>query len=196
MRMENLARTDPEVAEAIRSETLRQGRQLEMIASENFVSEAVLEALGTVLTNKYAEGYPGKRYYGGCEFVDVAESLAITRAKQLFGAEHANVQPHSGAQANTAVYMAAVKPGETILGMNLSHGGHLTHGHPLNFSGKYFTVAAYGVRREDERIDYEALAAQAREHRPKIIVVGASAYPRTIDFEAVHRAADDSGALV
>jgi glycine hydroxymethyltransferase len=133
--MENLARTDPEVAEAIRDETERQGRQLEMIASENFVSEAVLEALGTTLTNKYAEGYPGKRYYGGCEFVDVAESLAIERAKQIFGADHANVQPHSGAQANTAVYMAAVKPGDTILGMNLSHGGHLTHGHPLNFSG-------------------------------------------------------------
>ena len=144
--MENLARTDPEVAEAIRDETERQGRQLEMIASENFVSEAVLEALGTPLTNKYAEGYPGKRYYGGCEFVDVAESLAIERAKQIFGADHANVQPHSGAQANTAVYMAAVKPGDTILGMNLSHGGHLTHGHPLNFSGKYFKVVAYGVR--------------------------------------------------
>ena len=138
--MENLARIDPEVAEAIRNETEPQGSQLEMIASENFVSEAVLEALGTVLTNKYAEGYPGRRYYGGCEFVDVAESLAIERAKQLFGADHANVQPHSGAQANTAVYLAALKPGDTILGMDLSHGGHLTHGHPLNFSGKYFTV--------------------------------------------------------
>ena len=168
--MENLARTDPEVAEAIRNETERQGRQLEMIASENFVSEAVLEALGTVLTNKYAEGYPGKRYYGGCEFVDVAESLAIARAKELFGADHANVQPHSGAQANTAVYMAACKPGDTILGMNLSHGGHLTHGHPLNFSGKYFNVVAYGVRKDDERIDYEELKrlarrAQAEGHR-------------------------------
>src|SRR5512143_2822878 len=136
--MENLARTDPELAEAVRNETLRQGSQLEMIASENFVAEAVLEALGSVLTNKYAEGYPGKRYYGGCEFVDVAENLALGRAKELFGADHANVQPHSGAQANMAVYMAALKPGVTILGMNLSHGGHLTHGHPLNFSGKYF----------------------------------------------------------
>ena len=160
--MENLARTDPEVAEAIRNETERQGRQLEMIASENFVSEAVLEALGTVLTNKYAEGYPGRRYYGGCEFVDVAESLAIARAKEIFGADHANVQPHSGAQANTAVYMAACKPGDTILGMNLSHGGHLTHGHPLNFSGKYFNVVAYGVRKDDERIDYEELHAAGR----------------------------------
>jgi glycine hydroxymethyltransferase len=194
--MENLARIDPEVAEAIRNETRRQGSQLEMIASENFVSEAVLEALGTVLTNKYAEGYPGRRYYGGCEFVDVAESLAIARAKQIFGADHANVQPHSGAQANTAVYMAACKPGDTILGMNLSHGGHLTHGHPLNFSGKYFNVVAYGVRKEDERIDYEELKRLAVEHKPKVIVVGASAYPRTIDFTAVRQAADASGALV
>jgi glycine hydroxymethyltransferase len=194
--MENLARTDPEVAEAIRNETERQGRQLEMIASENFVSEAVLEALGTVLTNKYAEGYPGRRYYGGCEFVDVAESLAIARTKEIFGADHANVQPHSGAQANTAVYMAACKPGDTILGMNLSHGGHLTHGHPLNFSGKYFKVVAYGVRREDERIDYEELERLAVEHKPRVIVVGASAYPRIIDFAAVRRAADASGALV
>jgi glycine hydroxymethyltransferase len=194
--MENLARTDPEVAEAIRNETERQGRQLEMIASENFVSEAVLEALGTVLTNKYAEGYPGRRYYGGCEFVDVAESLAIARAKQIFGADHANVQPHSGAQANTAVYMAALKPGDTILGMNLSHGGHLTHGHPLNFSGKYFNVVAYGVRKDDERIDYDDLKRLAVEHKPKVIVVGASAYPRTLDFAAVRAAADASGALV
>jgi glycine hydroxymethyltransferase len=194
--MENLARTDPEVADAIRRETERQGRQLEMIASENFVSEAVLEALGTVLTNKYAEGYPGRRYYGGCEFVDVAENLAIARAKQLFGADHANVQPHSGAQANTAVYMAACKPGDTILGMNLSHGGHLTHGHPLNFSGKYFKVVAYGVRRDDERIDYDELKRLAVEHRPKVIVVGASAYPRIIDFTAVRVAADASGALI
>ena len=194
--MENLARTDPEVAEAIRNETERQGRQLEMIASENFVSEAVLEALGTVLTNKYAEGYPGRRYYGGCEFVDVAETLAIARAKEIFGADHANVQPHSGAQANTAVYMAACKPGDTILGMNLSHGGHLTHGHPLNFSGKYFNVVAYGVRKDDERIDYEELVRLAVESKPRIIVVGASAYPRTIDFKAVRAAADASGALV
>jgi glycine hydroxymethyltransferase len=194
--MENLARTDPELAEAIRNETERQGRQLEMIASENFVSEAVLEALGTVLTNKYAEGYPGRRYYGGCEFVDVAESLALARAKQLFGADHANVQPHSGAQANTAVYMAAVKPGDTILGMNLSHGGHLTHGHPLNFSGKYFSVVAYGVRQEDERIDYDELKRLAAEHQPKLVIVGASAYPRTIDFQAVRAAADAAGAPV
>ncbi|HYN03873.1 MAG TPA: serine hydroxymethyltransferase [Vicinamibacteria bacterium] len=194
--MENLARTDPEVAQAIRNETERQGRQLEMIASENFVSEAVLEALGTVLTNKYAEGYPGKRYYGGCEFVDVAETLAIARAKEIFGADHANVQPHSGAQANTAVYLAACKPGDTILGMNLSHGGHLTHGHPLNFSGKYFNVVAYGVRKEDERIDYEELKRLAVEHKPKVIVVGASAYPRTIDFAAVRAAADASGSLI
>ncbi len=194
--MENLARTDPEVADAIRDETVRQGRQLEMIASENFVSEAVLEAMGTVLTNKYAEGYPGKRYYGGCEHVDVVESLAIARAKELFGADHANVQPHSGAQANTAVYMTVLQPGNTILGMNLSHGGHLTHGHPLNFSGRFYKVVAYGVRKEDEQIDYEALAALAREHKPRVVVVGASAYPRTIDFAAVRKAADEAGAGV
>jgi glycine hydroxymethyltransferase len=194
--MENLVRTDPEVAEAIRNETRRQGSQLELIASENFVSEAVLEALGTVLTNKYAEGYPGKRYYGGCEFVDVAETLAIQRAKQIFGADHANVQPHSGAQANMSVYMTACQPGDTVLGMNLSHGGHLTHGHPLNFSGRYFKIVAYGVRQEDETIDYEAMASLAREHRPRMLVVGASAYPRTIDFTAVRRAADECGAVV
>jgi glycine hydroxymethyltransferase len=194
--MQNLVRTDPEVAEAIRNETRRQGSQLELIASENFVSEAVLEALGTVLTNKYAEGYPGKRYYGGCEFVDVAETLAIQRAKQLFAADHANVQPHSGAQANMSVYMTVCQPGDTILGMNLSHGGHLTHGHPLNFSGRYFKVVAYGVRKEDEQIDYEGMAALAREHRPKVLVVGASAYPRTIDFVAVRKAADECGAVV
>jgi len=194
--MDHLSKTDPEVADAIRSETRREGSQLEMIASENFVSEAVLEALGSVLTNKYAEGYPGRRYYGGCEFVDVAESLAIERVKQLFGCEHANVQPHSGAQANTAVYMTTVKPGDTILGMNLSHGGHLTHGHPLNFSGRYFNVVAYGVRKEDERIDYEAMRKLAEEAKPKLIVVGASAYPRTIDFAAVRKAADAAGAPV
>jgi len=194
--MDNLVRTDPEVAEAIRDETRRQGSQLELIASENFVSEAVLEALGTVLTNKYAEGYPGKRYYGGCEFVDVVEALAIQRAKQLFSADHANVQPHSGAQANMSVYMTVCQPGDTILGMNLSHGGHLTHGHPLNFSGRYFKVVAYGVRKEDEQIDYEGMAALAREHRPKVLVVGASAYPRTIDFVAVRKAADECGAVV
>ncbi|HEY5907277.1 MAG TPA: serine hydroxymethyltransferase, partial [Vicinamibacteria bacterium] len=194
--MENLARTDPEVADAIRAETVRQGEQLELIASENFVSEAVLEAVGTVFTNKYAEGYPARRYYGGCENADVVENLAIARLKQLFSAEHANVQPHSGAQANMAVLMASLKPGETLLGMNLSHGGHLTHGHPLNFSGRYFNVVAYGVRPEDERLDYEGLAALAREHKPKLIVVGASAYPRTLDFAAVRRAADEAGALV
>ena len=194
--MEHLSRTDPEVADAVRNETRRQGRQLELIASENFVSEAVLEALGTVLTNKYAEGYPGKRYYGGCEHVDVVESLAIERLKRLFGCDHANVQPHAGAQANTAVYMAALKPGDTILGMNLSHGGHLTHGHPLNFSGRMFNVVPYGVRKEDERIDYEEMAKLAREHRPRMVVVGASAYPRTIDFAAVRRAADECGAVI
>jgi glycine hydroxymethyltransferase len=194
--MHNLSRTDPQVAEAVRDETRRQGRQLELIASENFVSEAVLEALGTVLTNKYAEGYPGKRYYGGCEYVDVVETLAIERLKRLFGCDHANVQPHAGAQANTAVYMAALKPGDTILGMNLSHGGHLTHGHPLNFSGRMYQVVPYGVRKEDERIDYEAMAALAREHRPKMVVVGASAYPRTIDFAAVRKAADECGAVI
>jgi glycine hydroxymethyltransferase len=195
-RMEHLARTDPEVADAVRNETRREGAQLELIASENFVSEAVLEALGTVLTNKYAEGYPGRRYYGGCEYVDVAESLAIARAKQLFGCDHANVQPHSGAQANMSVYMTVCQPGDTILGMNLSHGGHLTHGHPLNFSGRFFKVVAYGVRKEDERIDYDEMTRLARESNPKVVVVGASAYPRTIDFEAVRRAADACGAVV
>jgi glycine hydroxymethyltransferase len=194
--MEELLRTDPEIARAVRDETLRQGDQLELIASENFVSEAVLEALGTVLTNKYAEGYPGRRYYGGCEHVDVVERLAIQRAQQLFGCDHANVQPHSGAQANTAAYMAVLKPGEKILGMNLSHGGHLTHGHPLNFSGRFYEVVAYGVRQEDERIDYDELARLAEEHQPRVIVCGASAYPRTIDFEAVRRAADTCGAVV
>src|SRR5688572_14474778 len=194
--MRNLLHTDPEIARAISEETRREGAQLELIASENFVSEAVLEALGTVLTNKYAEGYPGKRYYGGCEYVDVVESLAIARAKQLFGCDHANVQPHSGAQANTAVYMTVCQPGDTILGMNLSHGGHLTHGHPLNFSGKFFKVVAYGVRKEDERIDYDEMTRLARENNPKVVVVGASAYPRTIDFAAVRRAADACGAVV
>jgi glycine hydroxymethyltransferase len=194
--LENLLRTDPEIARVIHDETRRQGAQLEMIASENFVSEAVLEALGTVLTNKYAEGYPGRRYYGGCEFVDVAESLAISRAKEMFGCDHANVQPHSGAQANTSVYITACKPGDTVLGMNLSHGGHLTHGHPLNFSGRFFKIAAYGVRKEDERIDYDELLRLAQEHQPRMIVVGASAYPRTIDFQAVRRAADACGAVV
>ena len=181
----SLADTDPEIANAIRNETRRQSEGLELIASENFVSTAVLEAAGSVMTNKYAEGYPGRRYYGGCEFVDVAESLAISRAKTLFGADHANVQPHSGAQANMAVYMTLLKPGDTVLGMNLAHGGHLTHGHPLNFSGKLYTIVPYGVRKDDERIDYEELERLAHEHKPKMIVVGASAYPRAIDFPRI-----------
>src|SRR5450755_4457499 len=168
-----LSEVDPDIAEVLREEGRRQGTGLELIPSENFVSEAVLEAMGSVLTNKYAEGYPGKRYYGGCEFVDKVEQLAIDRAKALFQAEHANVQPHSGSQANMSVYLTALKPGDTILGMNLSHGGHLTHGHPLSFSGKEYKVVAYGVRREDERIDYEELAALAREHRPRLIIAGA-----------------------
>jgi glycine hydroxymethyltransferase len=194
--MDELLRTDPEIAEAVRDETRRQGAQLELIASENFVSEAVLEALGTPFTNKYAEGYPGRRYYGGCEVSDVVERLAIERAKRIFGCDHANVQPHSGAQANTAAYMSLLQPGERILGMNLSHGGHLTHGHPLNFSGRFYEVSAYGVRREDERIDYEELADLAQKDQPRVIVVGASAYPRTIDFARVRRAADACGAVV
>jgi len=182
-RWRTLADTDPEIAGVLKNERHRQNTGLELIASENFVSQAVLEAQGSVLTNKYAEGYPGKRYYGGCEFVDVAESLAIARAKELFGAEHVNVQPHSGAQANMAVYFTLLKPGDTVLGMNLAHGGHLTHGHPLNFSGKLYTIVPYGVRKDDERIDYEELERLAHEHRPKMIMVGASAYPREIDFE-------------
>ncbi len=194
--MTHLASFDPDIADAIRHEVQRQEEGLELIASENFVSMAVLEAAGSVMTNKYAEGYPGKRYYGGCEFVDVAESLAIERAKALFGAEHVNVQPHSGAQANTAVYMATLKPGDTILGMNLAHGGHLTHGHPLNFSGKYFNIVPYGVRQEDERIDYDEVERLAAEHRPQMIVVGASAYPRRIDFARMRAIADASGSLV
>ncbi len=194
--MRPLRVVDPEVAEAILRETERQARGLELIASENFVSEAVLEAMGSVFTNKYAEGYPGKRYYGGCEFVDVVESLAIQRAKQLFGAEHVNVQPYSGSQANMAVYIAMLQPGDTILGMNLSHGGHLTHGHPLNFSGKYFRVIPYGVNRETEQIDYEELERLAHEHRPKMIVCGASAYPRVIDFERIAAIAREVGAVV
>ena len=178
----SLADADPEIAGAIRDETRRQAEGLELIASENFVSSAVLEAAGSVMTNKYAEGYPGRRYYGGCEFVDVAESLAIARAKALFGADHVNVQPHSGAQANMAVYLTLLKPGDTVLGMNLAHGGHLTHGHPLNFSGKLYTIVPYGVSKDDERIDYVELERLAHEHRPKMIMVGASAYPRVIDF--------------
>jgi len=184
------------VWQAIRQERDRLQFTLELIASENVVSRAVLEAQGSVLTNKYAEGYPGRRYYGGCENVDVCERLAIERAKQLFGAEHANVQPHSGSQANMAVYFSYLQPGDTILAMNLSHGGHLTHGSPVNFSGKFFKVVPYGVRQSDERIDYEGMAALAREHRPRMIVVGYSAYPREIDFLPFRRAADEVGAVV
>ena len=190
----SLADTDVEIANAIKNEVRRQAEGLELIASENFVSTAVLEAAGSVMTNKYAEGYPGKRYYGGCEFVDVAESLAISRAKQLFGADHVNVQPHSGAQANMAVYFTLLKPGDTVLGMNLAHGGHLTHGHPLNFSGKLYTIVPYGVRRDDERIDYEELEKLAHEHKPKMIMVGASAYPRIIDFPRINAVAKAVGA--
>jgi glycine hydroxymethyltransferase len=191
-----LSSYDPDIAAAINHETERQEFSLEFIASENFVSERVLEVQGSVLTNKYAEGYPAKRYYGGCEFVDVAEQLAIDRAKQLFGAEHANVQPHSGSQANMAVYFAACQPGDTILGMNLAHGGHLTHGSPVNFSGKLFNIVPYGVRQETGTIDYAEVERLANEHRPKMIVVGASAYPRILDFEAFRRIADQVGAVV
>jgi glycine hydroxymethyltransferase len=186
---------DPQIAEVLRDELRRQATGIELIPSENFVSEAVLEAAGSVLTNKYAEGYPGKRYYGGCEFVDVAEQLAIDRAKSLFGAEHANVQPHSGTQANIAVYMTALQPGDTVLGMNLAHGGHLTHGHPLNFSGKMYKFVPYGVSKETERIDYEELDRLAEEHKPKMIVAGASAYSRIIDFERMATTAADVGAI-
>ncbi|MBS1816410.1 MAG: serine hydroxymethyltransferase [Acidobacteria bacterium] len=191
-----LAETDPDVFDAVQHEVHRQNTGLELIASENFVSRAVMEAVGSALTNKYAEGYPGKRYYGGCEYVDVVERAAIARAKALFGAEHANVQPHSGAQANMAVCLAVLKPGDTILGMNLAHGGHLTHGHPLNFSGQLYTIVPYGVRKDDERIDYEELERLAHERRPKLIIVGASAYPRVIDFARVRAVADQVGALV
>jgi glycine hydroxymethyltransferase len=195
-RWRTLSATDPDIADAIAHEQHRQNTGLELIASENFVSQAVLQAAGSVMTNKYAEGYPGKRYYGGCEFVDVAESLAISRAKQLFGAEHANVQAHSGAQANMAVYFTLLKPGDTVLGMNLAHGGHLTHGHPLNFSGKLYTIVPYGVRKEDERIDYDELERLAHEHRPKMIMVGASAYPRIIDFARIGAVGQAIGAPV
>ena len=196
LRWRSLAESDPEIAETIARERHRQNSGLELIASENFVSKAVLEAAGSVLTNKYAEGYSGRRYYGGCEFVDVAESLAISRAKELFGADHVNVQPHSGAQANMAVYFTLLKPGDTVLGMNLAHGGHLTHGHPLNFSGKLYTIVPYGVRRDDQRIDYEELERLAHEHKPRMIMVGASAYPRVIDFERIGKVGRAVGAPV
>ena len=190
-----LAEVDPEIAQAIENEERRQHEGLELIASENFVSEAVLEAAGSVFTNKYAEGYPGKRYYGGCEFTDVVENLARDRAKQLFGAEHANVQPHSGSTANMAAYAAVIKPGDTILGLNLAHGGHLTHGHPLNFSGKTYKIVPYGVTKETETIDYDDLEKIAERERPKLIIGGGSAYPRFIDFARMRQIADKVGAL-
>ncbi len=194
--LDNLKVTDPEVYAVVKAEAGRQASQLELIASENFVSPAVLEAMGTVLTNKYAEGLPSKRYYGGCEHVDVVEDLARDRAKKLFDADHANVQPHAGSQANLAAYMAFLKAGERILGMNLSHGGHLTHGSPVNFSGSLFEVVAYGVRDSDGRIDYDALRDQAKADRPKLIIAGASAYPRVIDFEAFAAVAKEVGAIL
>jgi len=186
---------DPQIADLLREEARRQATGLELIPSENLVSEAVLEAMGSIFTNKYAEGYPGRRYYGGCEFADKVEQLAIDRAKALFGAEHANVQAHSGTSANIAVYMSLLQPGDTVLGMNLTHGGHLTHGHPLNFSGRMYKFVAYGVRKEDERIDYDEIERLAHEHRPKMIVAGASAYPRIIDFERMAKAAKSVDAI-
>lgn len=194
--LEKLKIVDPQIAQSIEDELKRQRTKIELIASENFTSQAVMEACGSVLTNKYAEGYPGKRYYGGCEHVDVAEQLAIDRAKELFGAEHANVQPHSGAQANTAVYMALLEYGDTVMGMDLSHGGHLTHGHPMNFSGKYFNFIPYGVSKENEQIDYDEVEKIAIENKPKMIVAGASAYPRIIDFKRLKEIADKVNALL
>src|SRR6201984_2007821 len=191
----SLAQADPDVAAAIDHEILRQHEGLEMIASENFVSEAVLEAAASVFTNKYAEGYPGKRYYGGCEYADVVENLARDRAKQIFGAEHANVQPHSGSSANMAAYAAVLQPGDTILGLNLAHGGHLTHGYHLNFSGKTYKIVPYGVTKETETIDYDELEKLAEKERPKLIIGGGSAYPRTIDFARMRQIADKVGAL-
>ncbi|MGE4589485.1 MAG: serine hydroxymethyltransferase [Acidaminococcaceae bacterium] len=196
MHLDNLQISDPAIYEAVQEELGRQRNKIELIASENFVTPAVMEAMGTVLTNKYAEGYPGHRYYGGCEYVDKVETLAIERAKELFGAEHANVQPHSGANANTAVYFAFLKPGDTIMGMNLSHGGHLTHGSPVNISGTYFNIVPYGVNPETETIDYAELEKLAEEHKPKIIVGGASAYPRVIDFARMAEIAHKVGALL
>ena len=194
--MSFLEKVDPKVSQAIDLETRRQAGKIELIASENFVSEAVLEAQGSVMTNKYAEGYPGKRYYGGCEFVDIVESLAIERCKQLFGADHVNVQPHSGTQANMAVYFATVQPGDTILGMNLSHGGHLSHGSPANFSGKLYNIVPYGVSKDTETIDFDELEKLAKEHKPKMIIVGASAYPRVLDFQRFRKIADEVGAVI
>ena len=194
--MEFLAGQDPEVGAAVQAEYDRQRRNIELIASENFVSPAVLAAAATVLTNKYAEGYPGKRYYGGCQEVDVVENIARERACKLFGAEHANVQPHSGAQANQAAYFALLETGDTVLGMNLAHGGHLSHGSPVNISGKYFNIVPYGVSEKDETIDYDKLYDLAMEHKPKMIVAGASAYPRTIDFARFREIADAAGAYL
>ena len=191
-----LDEVDPQIADLLRQEARRQATGLELIPSENLVSEAVLEAMGSIFTNKYAEGYPGKRYYGGCEWADQVEQLAIDRAKEIFGAEHANVQAHSGTQANVAVYMAALQPGDTVLGMNLAHGGHLTHGHPLNFSGRMYKFVPYGVRKDTETIDYDELERLAQEHKPKMIVAGASAYPRIIDFERIGEIARAAGALL
>jgi len=196
MNMKKLREVDPEIAQAIQGELIREREKLELIASENIVSRAVLEALGSVGTNKYAEGYPGKRYYGGCEYVDVMETLAIERAKALFKADHANVQPHSGAQANTSVYFSVLDPGDTIMGMSLSHGGHLTHGHPLSISGKYFKVVQYGVNQDSEMIDYQEIARIAEETKPKLIVAGASAYPRIIDFVKFSEIAKSVGAYL
>ncbi|MEG2949162.1 MAG: serine hydroxymethyltransferase [Clostridia bacterium] len=196
MNYKHVMETDPELFKAMADEVARQRAHIELIASENFVTPAVMEAMGSPLTNKYAEGYPGKRYYGGCQYVDVAEDLARDRAKLLFGAEHANVQPHSGAQANTAVYFAMLEPGDTVLGMNLSHGGHLTHDSPVNISGKYFNFVAYGVDEQTGRINYDAVLALAKEHHPKMIVAGASAYPRAIDFKKLRDIADETGALL
>ncbi|NLY44273.1 MAG: serine hydroxymethyltransferase [Clostridiaceae bacterium] len=193
---QEIQKIDPEVAQAIELEVNRQRNKIELIASENFVSKAVIEAMGTPLTNKYAEGYPGRRYYGGCEYVDIVERLAIERAKEVFGAEHANVQPHSGAQANMAVYFAMLKPGDTILGMNLAHGGHLTHGSPVNISGSYFKIIPYGVDEKTQTIDYDELRRLALENRPKMIVAGASAYPRIIDFAKFREIADEVGAYL
>src|SRR5204862_1559849 len=194
--MPRLADVDPDVAKALREEAQRQHRNLELIASENFVSEAVLEATGSVLTNKYAEGYPGRRYYGGCEVVDVVEDLAIARAKELFGAEHANVQPHSGAQANMAVYFTLLKPGDVVLGPNLSHGGHLTAGSPMNFSGRLYTIVPYGVTRDTERIDLDQVRDLAKQHRPNLVIAGGSAFPRAIDFKPFREIADEAGAAL
>ena len=191
-----LAEVDPQIADAIQLETQRQNDTLELIASENHVSKAVLTAMGSVFTNKYAEGYPGKRYYGGCGPTDIVENIAIERAKKLFGAEHANVQPHSGSQANMAVYFAMLKPGDTIMGMDLSHGGHLTHGHPLSYSGRDFKVVAYHVRKEDERIDYDEMARLAEEHKPRMLICGASAYSRVIDFKRIREICDRAGSLM